>query len=637
MQLPLIKPVTSWTPPASFPDLPYMFSFDMECKDLGLKEKGPSSFRGGGYPVGISVAYEQDLQIKAHYYPFAHEGGGNMDKGIILRWLKPHLENPNKLLIGANLSYELEWCSWLGIDIKCKLWDVQAAEALLEEEAFSLSLDSICKKRLGKGKEESLLQEALKAFGLGGKEDLWRLPANYVGPYAEGDVADPLLIYKQQIVDLSNESLLEVMELEMQVLSILFYMRRQGVRVDLAHAEKLNRDWTKKEEELYKQWRGWNSNYLRRATVWEPAAIGHAADSLGLKYPLTAKTHEPSFTDAWLQTQTHPFFKQLIEIRSINKLNDTFVKKAFLENHVNGRIHCQFHALRKDDDAEGGSGTRSGRLSCTGPNLQQAPSPEHSEEAWKVRACLIPEEGCDWLKLDYSQQEPRLAVHFGMMRKMKGAMEAGEVYRTNPKADFYQILVDLAKVSRKEAKRLYLGRSYGMGKDKLARSLGLSVEEAQELANKMDSAVPFIKELYYDTMNLAATRGWIKTLAGRRAHFDLWEPAQYNKGALAWYMPLRKELAKAKWPDTTLKRAGTHKAMNRLIQGSAADMTKLAMVAMWRDHKILPMLQVHDELDVNMDCEETRRKAKACMEEAVKLLIPIYADAKIGKNWGEAE
>lgn len=630
IQEPLIRPESHWTPPSHYPKLGDVFGFDMETKDPDLTERGPSSIRGGGYPVGMSFAREvEEDKYEGFYFPWKHEGGGNMDKGMILRWAKPLLEDPNKLLIGANLLYELEWCSWLGIDIKCKLWDIQVAEALLFEEAGSFSVDSICKRHLGYGKNEAGLREAAAAWGFNAKSDLWRLSAKYVGSYAESDAIDPMKVYKLQRPLIEAENLTQLLDLEHRLLPIIWQMRKKGVRVDIDRAEQVYKEWNNKEKELYASLRKMVHG-VTLDSVWTPTEVAAGAIKLNLPFPRTPKTGEPSFVDKWLTEQEHPYWKAISDIRGVNKLNDTFIRKSILENAVNGRIHCQFHSMQREE-----GGTRSGRLSCSNPNMQQSPNPEHSDDAWKVRAIFIPEPGEQWGKLDYSQQEPRLVVHYGVVDELRGSAEAAREYATNSAADFYQILVKLAGITRSEAKRLYLGRSYGMGKDKLARSLGISVEEAQELAYKMDSAVPFIKELYNGCMQKANNRGWIKTIAGRRAHFDLWEPSRWEDKSNG-YLACSRKVAETRWPNIPLKRAGTHKAMNRLIQGSAADMTKIAMLELYSEG-ILPMLQVHDELDISYSDPKIAARAKEIMEHAVPLKVPIYADLKTGANWGEAK
>jgi DNA polymerase I-like protein with 3'-5' exonuclease and polymerase domains len=640
IQEPLFKPETSWTPPSHYPRMGDIFGFDLETNDPDLTELGPSSIRGGGYPVGLSISRETKEDVyDSFYFPFAHEGGGNMDKGIILRWAKPILEDPNKLLIGHNLLYEIEWCSWMGIEIKCKLWDISVAEALLAEEDRKFSLDAICKKRLGYGKNEDILRQAAALWGFStksrkgkpfdAKSDLWRLPAKYVGSYAESDASDPIKVYKIQRALIEEEGLTSICEMEHKLLPVIWAMRRKGVRIDEDRAQQLYKEWNQKEKALYAELRKMVHG-VTLDSVWTPTEVAAGATKLGLAFPRTPKTNEPSFVDAWLSSQEHPYWKQVSDIRGVNKLNDSFLRKSILENMVGGRIHCQFHPMQREE-----GGTRSGRLSCSNPNLQQAPNLEHSDEAWKLRAVLLPELGEVWGKLDYSQQEPRLVVHYGCIERLRGAEEARMEYEVNSKADFYLILVKLANITRSEAKKLYLGRSYGMGKDKLARSLGISVEEAVEIGAKMDAAVPFIKALYKGCSDKAKNRGWIRTILGRKAHFDLWEPSNWeNSNGFA--LPCSLERAKKQWGDIALQRSGTHKAMNRLIQGSAADMTKRAMLNLYAEG-ILPMLQVHDELDISFADPKIAMRAKEIMETAIELKVPIYADLKTGPNWGEAE
>lgn len=636
IQEPLFKPESNWTPPSLYPKIGSIFGFDLETNDPDLLELGPSSIRGGGYPVGLSVAQEIETDVyKGWYFPWKHEGGGNMDKGIILRWIKPILEDPSKLLIGHNLLYEMEWCYWLGIEIKCQLWDTQIAEALLFEESRGFKLDDLCKRHLGHGKNEAGLREAAKAWGYSTKakkgkpfdpkSDLWRLPAKYVGNYAESDAVDPIKIYKIQKPLIEAENLMPTMNLEHKLLPCIWEMRKRGVRIDMDRAEQVNKLWTTKEKDLYATLRKMVHG-VTLDSVWTPTEVAAGATKLGLPFKRT-EAGNPSFVDAWLSDQEHPYWKTVSEIRGVNKLNDTFIRKSILENAINGRIHCQFHPMQREE-----GGTRSGRLSCSGPNVQQAPNSEHSPDAWFVRSVFVPEHGERWGKMDYSQQEPRLVVHYGCLEGMRGASEAAREYASNAGADFYQILVKLAGITRSEAKKLYLGRSYGMGKDKLARSLGISVEEAEELGNQMDRAVPFIKELANDCTKKANTRGWISTLGGRRAHFELWEPQRWENAN--GYLPCSLAQAKERWPNISLKRAGTHKALNRLIQGGAADQTKMAMLALYTEG-IIPLLQVHDELDFSYSDPKIMERAQEIMQTVVKLKVPCYADFKSGLNWGE--
>lgn len=644
-QPPLIKPESLWMPPGQFPEVGKVFAFDLETKDPLLEERGPGSIRKDGYPVGAVIGQPwEGGTLKSWYFPYRHEGGGNLDRGMVLRYLMPILSDPTKLLVGANILYELEWMAFEGIEIKCQLYDVQIAEALLDEHRLKYGLDVLAPK-YGTVKDESLLKEAGQAWGFGKnvKGNLWRLHSKYVGAYAESDGISPLVIREAQLPKIREEGLEQVLQIEHQLLPIIWKMRQKGVRVDLDRAENVYKRWKLKETSLYVDLRKM-VNGISLDSVWANEQIEAGALKLGIPFPRT-RNGGASFVAAWLEKQEHPYWQAINDIRSINKLNDTFIRQSILEYAINGRVHGQFHPTKRDE-----GGTVSGRLSSSNPNLQQCPNPEHSVDAWEVRAIYIPEEGELWGKLDYNQQEPRLAVHYGCLQNYRGSDSARAEYTDNPKADFYQILVKLAGITRSEAKKLYLGRTYGMGKDKLARSLGISVDEAVAIAEQMDGAVPFLKELYYECMRKANNRGFISTLLGRRAHFDDWEPARRaeekdwkdnpercrnDNGRFNW-APCAIWMAKKAWENENLKRAGTHKALNRLLQGGAADQMKVAMVECAKVG-IIPLVQVHDELGLSLKNVEQGRQVGQIMEGAFKLQIPVYADLKYGRSWGEVK
>ena len=245
-----------------------------------------------------------------------------------------------------------------------------------------------------------------------------------------------------------------------------------------------------------------------------------------------------------------------------------------------------------------------------------------------IRSLFIPEEGCQWGLFDYSQQEPRLTVHYANRMGLIGAKDAVTAYR-DKNADFHQIVADMANIPRKQAKNINLGLSYGMGKQKLIKELGLGDTEAQALLTKYHEKVPFIRGLQDQCARVALDRGYIKTLAGRRCHFDLWEH-KYDDS-----MPLPLEEAREKYGDV-LKRSYTYKALNRLIQGSAADMTKLAMLGLWEEG-IVPHVQVHDEVDISIEDDEQAAKVSRIMENCVELAVPLVVDTELGASWGETE
>jgi DNA polymerase I-like protein with 3'-5' exonuclease and polymerase domains len=209
-----------------------------------------------------------------------------------------------------------------------------------------------------------------------------------------------------------------------------------------------------------------------------------------------------------------------------------------------------------------------------------------------------------------------------------GAQDAVNAYR-DKNADFHQIVADMAKIPRKQAKNINLGLSYGMGKQKLIRELGLDELEAEGLLSQYHEKVPFIRGLQDQCARVAMDRGFIRTLAGRRCHFDLWEH-RYDRST-----PLPYEEAKEKYGDN-IKRSYTYKALNRLIQGSAADMTKLAMLDLWEEG-IVPHVQVHDEVDISIEDKAQADKVARIMENCVKLAVPLVVDTELGTSWGDTE
>ena len=184
----------------------------------------------------------------------------------------------------------------------------------------------------------------------------------------------------------------------------------------------------------------------------------------------------------------------------------------------------------------------------------------------------------------------------------------------------------MAEIPREQAKTINLGLFYGMGKNKLQAELGVDKEEAEDLFSKYHQRVPFVKQLMYSVMERAQDAGKIRTLLGRRCRFNLWEPRKFGV-----HKPLSKEEAEKEHGPGMIKRAYTYKSLNRLIQGSAADMTKKAMVDLYKEG-ITPHIQVHDELDISVD--NNADKIKEIMESAVELEVPNKVDYESGPNWG---
>jgi len=247
-----------------------------------------------------------------------------------------------------------------------------------------------------------------------------------------------------------------------------------------------------------------------------------------------------------------------------------------------------------------------------------------------IRGLFLPEEGELWGAFDYSSQEPRLVVHYASLLKLTGAQEFADQYNVDANTDFHQMAADIVGVPRKQAKDINLGLFYGMGKNKLAEQLGLEFGDAKDLFAEYHGKVPFVQQLADYVVNRASNKGVIRTLLGRKCRFNKWEPNAYGT-----YKPMSYEDAYAEH-GPAIKRSFTYKALNRLIQGSAADQTKAAMVALHKEG-IVPLIQVHDELDISVAEPDMGLKIQEIMQDCVDMQIPSVVDAEFGPSWGEAK
>lgn len=618
----LFEPESSWVPPTEFPDLRgcKYIAIDSECRDPHLKERGPGSFRGDGYPVGFSVAASNGFR---GYYPFAHLAGGNIDREKVVGWLQEQLRDTRAEKVGCSILYDLEWMHSLGIQVGGRIHDVQSAESLIDEERYEgYDLNSIATKYLGQGKDESLLRRAAAEFHVDPKGEMWKLHSRYVGPYAETDAVRTLETHRVQQEEVARQGLGKIYDLECALIPIILKVRIQGVRVDLEAAEKLSRKWKEREDGLMYDVL---MKYNIHLNPWSQDDICAVCDRLKISYPRTPAGN-PSFPQDFLDHSGNPFLLAVREIRKFNRMRETFVDELIFGNQVNGRIHAQFHPLRGDE-----YGVRGGRFSSSNPNLQQVPARDE-ELAPLIRGLFIPEDGHDWAKLDYSQQEPRLLVHYAYICKLRAAQEARDAWVSDPKMDYYKFTGEVARLPRRDAKTVTLGRFYGMGKGKLAHDLNRSEQEAEHILQQYDEHNPYVTELSKKCITQADVRGYIRTVHGRICHFDFWLPSDARWGDEVKPVKGREKAAEL-WPGKRLVRAFTRKALSRLIQGSAGDMTKLAMLKNYEEHGAVPHLQVHDELDYSSKCYEDAVKLKVGMETCLKLEVPIVAELDYGRHW----
>ena len=610
----IFKAQTEWVKPTEFPDLRQAdtIAIDLETHDPKLKTMGTGSVIGRGKVVGIAVAVDG----YSGYFPFDHEGGGNLEKNKVIQWFKDVCESQADKIF-HNAMYDVCWIRSMGIKINGNIYDTMIAASLVNENRFRYDLGSLGWDYCGQGKNETELVNAAKEWGVDPKADMWKLPAMYVGNYAERDAELTLALWRVMQKELSDQDLGAIFDLETELFPCLVDMRFLGVRVDVEAAQKLKKQLAAEEKELLQT--------IKKETqvdvqIWAARSIEKVFQNLHLPYERTEKTNSPSFTKNFLSTHEHPLVKCIAKAREINKAHTTFIDTILKHEH-NGRIHADINQIRSDT-----GGTVTGRFSYSNPNLQQIPA-RNKDLGPLIRSLFIPESGCEWGCFDYSQQEPRLVVHYASLDQDTSVFGVKDSY-LDDNADFHTIVAKMADIPRSQAKTINLGLFYGMGKAKLQAELGVSKQKAEELFSIYHNRVPFVKSLMNSVSNRAQQRGQIRTLLGRLCRFHLWEPNQFGIHKALPFDQARQEYGPG------IKRAYTYKALNKLIQGSAADMTKKSMLELYKEG-IVAHIQVHDELDISVENDTKAKRIIEIMESAVELEIPNKVDYESGKNWGD--
>ena len=642
----MILPQTEWLQPTQFPDLRQAeeIAIDLETKDPELKKIGSGVLRNTGEIVGIAVAVDG----WKGYFPIAHGEGPNMDKDKVLSWFKDICASPATKIF-HNAMYDVCWIRKAGIQINGLIVDTMVAASLVDENRFQYTLNSCSWSFLNKGKNESQLIKAAKERGLDPKADMWKLPAMEVGEYAERDAELTLQLwqkFKQQIIE---DDLQDIFNLETDLFPCLVDMKFLGVRVDVPRAHELKQQLQLQEDMLLHRIKKESGVDIQ---LMAARSIAPLFDKLKLPYSRTEKTNEPSFTKNFIANHKHPLVRMIADARKINKVRTTFID-SIIKYEYAGRIHADINQIRSDD-----GGTVTGRFSYHNPNLQQIPARD-PDTGPLLRSLFLPEKGMKWGCFDYSQQEPRLVAHYGIKAELPSAYIIADEYNNNPGTDFHKIVSNMAEIPRSQAKVINLGLFYGMGKAKLQAELGVTEEKAKELFKQYHTKVPFVKQLTNRIMNIAQNKGMIRTLLRRRCRFPKYEPILRGSDWGHYVSPEDHEriqelqdmgphmkdnegnLIKDKngdpkknyWYNNPVRRAFTYKALNRLIQGSAADMTKKAMIDLHKEG-IIAHIQIHDELDFSVMNDLEAAKIKDIMENAVDLEVPNKVDYESGPNWG---
>ena len=632
---------------------------DLETYDPNLKTKGLGAIRGDGFVCGVAVATGKDTV----YFPISHSDVDmSLDKKIKF-WeaLDEKLfQNENITKVFHNAMYDVCWIRAVtGKKMKGRIVDTMIAGSVIDENRFKYSLDSLSKDyKIGSKYQYDLQQKTLE-WSKGTIKDpmtnMHKLPASIVKDYAKQDVdltfklwklfnkkIDEVLYTKE---DGEQKTSRNIFELETKLFPCLVDMKFKGVKIDVEKAKAFGKRLEKTKNNII--------DYIARKTnvrveIWAASSIKSLLDHQGIDdYKKTPKSGMPQLPKNYLSTHKNKYLRLIAKAREFDKAKNTFVEGLLSFVH-NGRIHADINQIRGEH-----GGTVTGRFSMSNPNLQQIPSKGYIGK--KMRELFIPETGSDWYSFDYSQQEPRIVVHYAIKLGMEGTEELKEEFDKED-ADFHQIVADMANIPRKQAKTINLGLFYGMGKIKLQKELNLDPQKAKTLFNNYHSKVPFVKQLSQDLSLFAAEEGLLYTLGDRFCRFDKWESRdkewnpETNRFTEVKLHATKEEAIDAykleqmekyeKYIDPTCEhfekhytRAFTYKALNRLIQGSAADMTKKAMVLLY-EKGIIPHIQIHDELCVSIKDQETRTTVQNIMEQAIELEINNKVDCESGPNWG---
>jgi len=636
---PLFSSSVEWVNPDKFPDLSNYseIAIDFETKDPDLIKMGSGSIRNNGNVVGVAVA----VKDWCGYYPIAHEGGGNMDRQQVLGWLSDILKTSADKIF-HNAMYDVCWIKQLGLEIKGRVIDTMIVAALLNEnrtfEKKGYDLNSVAREYTGMGKNESALRLAATEWDIDPKAELYKLPAMYVGAYAEKDAEITLALWQELKKGIEQEGLQKIFKLESDLFPCLVEMKWRGVCVDIDQADQMEKHLKKRENILMKQIED-ETNI--RPDLWAARSVAKVFDVLRLKYPTTEKTGAPSFTRDRLKDHHHPVVNMISQARSVNKTRTTFIKT--IKKHVyKGKIHADINQLRSDT-----GGTITGRFSYSNPNLQQIPN--YSDAGLGIRSIFSPNSKDErWCSFDYSQQEPRLVVHYAALLEIPGSDNFVKGYKdgvlnekTGKKepADFHDMVSELVDIPRSQAKTINLALFYGMGKGRLADSLKLSKDATSSILIKYNQMVPFVKQLSRKVSQRAQERGYIETIGGRHSRFPTWEKKEFQPDKSKVVPPVSEDEAIKLYGRGNIRRAFTYKALNKLIQGSAADMTKKAMVDLYKNG-IVPLIQIHDELNISIPKDGEEKKKENIidiMKKAVELNVSNLVDCECGESWGDVE
>ncbi len=604
----------TWTLP-KLPDLSAHKRLSLDTETTGL------CIWHGARPIGLSVCGEDRKPI---YLPWGHPTGAQYDKAVVMDWARKELRD--KVITMHHGKFDLMQLWSEGVDLRKfnnTFRDTLLAGPLLDEFG-KFSLNEMSRRYLNQEKID------LPVAG----EHICSLPSEEVGAYAEQDALLTWDLDNATYRLLQAEDLLKVYELECRVLPAVVEMETNGLRLDVEKCRKWIKDIRIKLTEMQKR--------IHFINPFQAIAIKKHFDANRWEYPFNYSCDDPDCRDTWwgfkgsvtecqgcggtkfraasphfgkefLKSSDIPFARDLLFTRKLDRLLNYFLMPWITSCGDEGIWRYELHQLKRHDNEEvGGRGSISGRFSATtvhdgeGAQPQQIWHPEKQIEEigddFVLRELFIADEGQQFSSSDASQIEFRMFGHYSKAPLILNA------YRENPWADFHQMVTDVifkGKVTRKKGKNINFGKLYTMGRRKLAKAMGLSLKEATDMSNEYDAMFPEAKSFSETASRLARERGFVRTIFGRKARFVGTEKL--------------------------------HAAANRIIQGSAADVMKDRLVAVYENKDALQMkmrVTVHDELNGDVPDDAAAKRVNECLTDfSMSTRVPLLWKTEVGKNW----
>lgn len=572
------------------------FAFDTETTSLDYRI---------AEMVGFSVAFDAD---DAYYVPLAHDYEGapeQLNRETILSQIKPILENPSVDKIGHHLKYDAHILQNHGIELQGWYFDTMLASYVVNSVATRHGMDDVARLYLS-----HLTTTYEQVAGKGVKQKTFnQIEIETAAHYAAEDAHVTYRLYEVLSKKLKASPELDSIlhKIEMPVARVLTHMEENGIELDLKFLDQLSVEFSNTIQNLEQQ-------VIELAgepfNVSSPKQVGEILfEKLGIKGGKKTSTGQYSTSESILEKIDHPISALILEYRGLSKLKSTYTdglqKQA---NNDSARVHTSYHQAL----------TATGRLSSTDPNLQNIPI--RAEIGRQIRKAFVAPEGRVLLAADYSQIELRLMAHLSQDEALVHAFQHGQDVHRRTAAEVLGIeLEDVTHDQRRQAKAVNFGLLYGMSEFGLIRQLGFSREESQNYIKQYFHRYPGIYEYMQRTRQIASEQGFVETILGRRL---------YTPDIDARNMMVRKAAERA--------------AINAPLQGSAADIIKIAMIEV---DKMLPkdqakmLLQVHDELVFEVDADladELAPKLADIMQSVVKLSVPLIVEVGKGNNWDEA-